>query len=160
MFSRSAGPTEGLTSAAERRLGSSEGVTHADRAASDPASDERGRWCTMSRVERALTAGEMRIESQRRGSVHEIALAGELDLATAKAVQHELAAVEATDADQIVLDLAALDFIAATGLQLILSADARCGADGSRLKLLHGPPQVQRMFEITATSDRLPFCDR
>ena len=114
----------------------------------------------MSRVERALTAGQLRIRSERRGSVHEVALAGELDLATANAVQHELTAVEATDADQIILDLAALDFIAATGLQLILSADARCRAEGSRLTLRHGPPQVQRMFEITATADRLPFGDR
>ena len=114
----------------------------------------------MSRVEHALTAGQLRIRSQRRGSVHEVALTGELDLATATAVQHELTAVEATDADQIILDLAALDFIAATGLQLILNAHARCSAEGGRLTLLHGPPQVQRMFEITGTADRLPFGDR
>ena len=41
MFSRSAGPTEGLTSAARRRLGSSERATHTDGAASDQASPLR-----------------------------------------------------------------------------------------------------------------------
>lgn len=110
-------------------------------------------------VERALCAGQLRIRSERRGAVHEVALTGELDLATAKAVEHELAAVEATDADRIILDLSGLDFIAGTGLHVILGADARCSADGTRLTLLHGPPQVQRMFEITATADRLPFAE-
>jgi (p)ppGpp synthase/HD superfamily hydrolase len=42
MFSRSAGPTEGLTSAVERRLGVSKRSPHADRAASDQACPLRG----------------------------------------------------------------------------------------------------------------------
>jgi (p)ppGpp synthase/HD superfamily hydrolase len=42
MVLRSAGPTEVLMVAAERRLGRSERATHADRAASDPASSLRG----------------------------------------------------------------------------------------------------------------------
>jgi anti-anti-sigma factor len=114
----------------------------------------------VSQAERARNAGQLRIRSERRSNVHDVGLAGELDLATADALHDELTAVEATDADQIILDLAGLDFIDSTGLRLILTADARCNADGNRLTLLRGPPHVQRIFEITATADRLPFADR
>ena len=150
MVSRSAGPTEGPTTTARWGFGRSAGAGRVDRP-SDQASPRH------RLVERARSAGQLGIRSQRRGDVHEVALTGELDLATAEAVEHELTAVEATDADRIILDLSGLDFIAGTGLHVILGADARCSADGSRLTLLRGPPQVQRMFEITATADRLPF---
>ncbi|MDP2710588.1 MAG: STAS domain-containing protein [Solirubrobacteraceae bacterium] len=110
-----------------------------------------------SRAEQAFAAGQLGIRSERRGSDHVVALSGELDLATAQGAESELRAAEATDAAQIILDLADLDFIDSTGLQLIIAADARCRAGGPRLRLLPGPPQVQRIFEITATTDILPF---
>jgi len=113
-----------------------------------------------SAIERALAAGQFNMHSERRGNDHVLALSGELDLATAPHVEAELQLAEATDADQIVVDLCGLDFIDSTGLQLIVNADARSKANGQRLRLLPGPPQVQRIFEITATADRLPFADR
>lgn len=115
---------------------------------------------TPSRAERACVAGQLSIRSERRGTKHVIALSGELDLAHADTVEAELQAVEATDADEIVLDLAGLDFIDSTGLCLILTADARSKACGQRLRLLRGPPQVHRIFEMTATTDLLPFVER
>lgn len=114
----------------------------------------------MSRSERARKAGRLRVRSGRCGNVRVVSPEGELDLATAKALQDELTVAETTDADQIILDLAGLDFIDGTGLQLILTANARSSAHRNRLRLLRGPPQIQRMFEITATVDRLPFADR
>jgi anti-anti-sigma factor len=59
----------------------------------------------------------------------------------------------------IVLDLSGLEFIDSCGLRMILAACERSSADRDRLRLLRGPPQVQRIFEITATADRLPFAD-
>ena len=113
-----------------------------------------------TRAEQAQAAGQLEIQADRRGGDHVLALSGELDLATAPRVEAELAAAAATDADRIVLDLCGLDFIDSTGLRLILNADARSKANGQRLRLLPGPPRVQRIFEITATTGRLHFADR
>ncbi len=125
-------------------------LAHADRVAS---TDKQ------SRLERAGAAGQPRIRSERRGSDHVIALCGELDLANAQAVEDDLKAVEATDAREITIDLGGLDFIDSAGLKLVLAADGRSRANGSRLRLLRGPRQVQQIFEITAMTDRLPFAD-
>jgi anti-anti-sigma factor len=113
-----------------------------------------------TRAEQALATGLLEIRAERRAGDHVLALSGELDLATAPLVEAELEAAAATDADQIVLDLCGLDFIDSTGLRLILNADARARANGQGLRLLPGSPRVQRIFEITATTDRLPFADR
>jgi len=71
-----------------------------------------------------------------------------------------LQAAEATDVDQIILDLCGLDFIDDTPAADHQRRRARSKANGQRLRLLPGPPQIQRIFEITATADRLPFADR
>lgn len=110
-------------------------------------------------AERAGLPGAFTLRCARRGAAHVITLSGELDLATAPAVRDELVAAEATDADRIVLDLSALTFIDSTGLRTIVQGCARSKADGDRLRLLRGPTQVQRIFEITATTDMLPFID-
>ena len=115
---------------------------------------------TPMRAERALAAGQFGVHSARRGNDHVLTLSGELDLASAPRVEAELHAAEAAQAGQIILDLWGLNFIDSTGLRLILNADARSKANGRRLRLLPGPPQVQRIFEITATMERLPFVDR
>lgn len=112
-----------------------------------------------SRAKRDLTAGQLGVRSERRGKEHIVALSGELDLSTVQRVEAELQSAEATDAVQITLDLSGLDFLDSTGLQLILAADGRSRSNGQRLRLLRGPQRVQRIFEITATTERLPFAD-
>lgn len=113
-----------------------------------------------SRAEQAIAVGQLQIRSERRGTDHVLAVSGELDLGHAHTVEAELRAAEATDATQIILDLSGLDFIDSTGLRMIITANARSRADRHRLRLVRGPPQVQRLFEITATTDLLPFADR
>ena len=113
-----------------------------------------------SREDRVLAAGQLMIRSERQGKTHVVGMSGELDLATTTRLEDELEAAEASDADEIILDLSRLDFIDSTGLQVILAADARSKANGKRLKLVRGQRQVHRIFEITDTADRLPFGDR
>ena len=81
---------------------------------------------------------------------------GELDLATAAAVADELMAVQETDAQLIVLDLSGLTFMDSGGVHLIARADARCRAAAKPLRLLRGPPHIQRVFTLAA-ADTLPF---
>lgn len=112
-----------------------------------------------ARARYASEAGGLTMRSVRRGSAHIITLAGEFDLASAPHIEQALIAAEASDASQILLDLSGLDFIDSTGLRTIILAHARSRADGDRLRLRRGPPQVQRIFELTATADMMPFSD-
>lgn len=111
------------------------------------------------RARQLATLGRLRMTSEREGDLHTICLFGELDLASAEAVQRELQLVEATDAEAIVVDLSGLTFMDSTGVRLIVSADARSRADSDRLTLLRGPANVQRVFALTGLEDRLPFAD-
>jgi anti-anti-sigma factor len=94
------------------------------------------------------------------GEVALVALSGELDVAGAALLEHELNRVaDDHDAQALVLDLRDLDFMDSTGLRLMVLADDRARADGRRLLLVRGKPDVQRVFEITRMTDRLEFVD-
>jgi anti-anti-sigma factor len=81
--------------------------------------------CQRSRALEILKLGQLTVSSEREGDVHRISLAGELDLATVHAAEHELERVEATDALSIVVDLRGLAFIDSTGVRIAGQAQAR-----------------------------------
>lgn len=60
-------------------------------------------------------------------------------------------------AAHLIIDLRRLTFIDSTGLRLTFDLDAATRENGLRLELLAGPPQVQRIFELTGALDQLPF---
>ena len=103
--------------------------------------------------------GQLRVHSERVGVVHTVRIVGELDLANADQLEHELLRVEATDALTIILDLSGLTFMDSTGVRAVLRAHARSRADSNRLTLLRGPTSVQRLFAICGVSELLPFAD-
>jgi len=88
-----------------------------------------------------------------------IAPIGDLDLSSVAALDAEVRAVEATDVDQIIIDLSGVTFMDSTGLRLLVQADARSRADSNRLRLVRGSRRVQRVFELTNTEAMLPFVD-
>jgi len=90
------------------------------------------------------------------GDVAVVALNGELDVAGAALLEHELDRISADHAPSaVVLDLSALDFMDSTGLRLIVLADARAREEGRQFAVVRGAPDVHRVFEITRMSDRL-----
>ena len=95
--------------------------------------------------------------SQRVGSTHVIAPAGELDIATCPTLEQELRRVEATDVDRIELDLARVTFIDSAGVRVLTDADARTRADGSRLSIKQGPQAVQRVLVLVGADQTLPL---
>lgn len=104
--------------------------------------------------------GGLELRSERNDDEQVIALAGELDLDGAQRVSQELQRAEAAKVRRIVLDLSHLEFIDSNGIRLIVEADARSRIEGGTLELIRGPRPVHRVFELTGTSDRLPFVDR
>ena len=73
-----------------------------------------------------------------------------------RSVEDALRTVEATDVEQVIVDLAGLTFVDSTGVHLIARADARCKTTAKRLGLRPGPPQIQRVFAL-AGADTPPF---
>ena len=88
--------------------------------------------------------------------VNRVMLSGELDMATAPQLADALAEAP-RDCVALIVDLSELAFMDSTGLKTILSAHARFAEAGCRLVLIAGRPQVQKVFELTGTQERLEF---
>lgn len=88
-----------------------------------------------------------------------VVLGGELDIASAGAVEAELARAERGRPGVLVLDLRRLAFMDSTGLRLVVSADARAREQERRLVIVRGPDAVQRIFRITRLEERLEMVD-
>lgn len=91
------------------------------------------------------------------GASARVTLRGELDLANVDAAEEALLAAEQINRDVVLLDLSALTFIDSSGLRFVLRADRRSRENGRRLRLVPGPPEVQRVFRLTGMEERLPF---
>jgi anti-sigma B factor antagonist len=103
--------------------------------------------------------GGLSISSSIGDGVASIALRGELDLASAPALERSLVEVERHAPSRLVIDLRQLQFIDSTGLRLLLAANARTQQRGGELVLLPGEPSVQRVFDLTGALEVLRFED-
>jgi anti-sigma B factor antagonist len=100
-----------------------------------------------------------RVEVQTSGSTSLLKLSGELDLASATALDEELERVEAAGAEQVIIDLRELEFMDSTGLSVLVRAHQRAEKAGVRFGLVKGPPQVQRLLGLTGVADRVSVAD-
>jgi anti-sigma B factor antagonist len=106
-----------------------------------------------------VAEGELVIGVKHRTGTVVLVLHGELDLASAPALQQQLEAAAATGVRRILVDLSDLHFIDSTGLQVLLYADRRLREEGRELLLTPGPRGVQRLFELTRTDVILRFVE-
>jgi anti-sigma B factor antagonist len=88
-----------------------------------------------------------------------VRIMGELDLATAPELDRLLDGLADDRHDRVLLDLSDVKFMDSTGLASIVRAHRSADANGHRVALRRGSPQVQRLFEITGMLDRLAFED-
>lgn len=80
---------------------------------------------------------------------------GELDLATAPVVDAQLSELVAVGFGSLVLDLRKLRFLDSAGLQLLLSWEAKSRSAGIDMRILPGPPAVQRVFDVAGVTNRV-----
>lgn len=99
------------------------------------------------------------VRSEHGGETSVISLWGELDIAATAMLEAEVIVAHESGARAITLDLSGLDFLDSAGLRAILDAQEHCRRRGLRMDLLRGPAQVQRIFALTQTADRLAFLD-
>lgn len=96
----------------------------------------------------------LEVGMEERGGDRVIRLSGELDIASVPAFEE---ALEATDTQNVVVDLRGLTFMDSTGLRAILVAAKSAASSDVGFALVQGPPHVHRVFEITQTADRLTW---
>ena len=78
-----------------------------------------------------------------------LALSGRLDVAAAADVRLALADAVDAGAGDLVLDLAALEVVDATGLGVLVGAHRRAGRSGRTLVLHDVPPRIGRLLRRT-----------
>jgi anti-anti-sigma factor len=100
---------------------------------------------------RSLDPPPLRISAEADGSGPVLRVAGELDLATAEQLRAHLRQV--TGPQPVVVDLAGVDFLDVTGLNVLLDAHRALRAQGGRLVLRRPRPMVLRMLSLLDLPD-------
>lgn len=88
-----------------------------------------------------------------------IEVSGELDLASSPALEQELEQGPGSDAPVVIVDLRKLEFMDSTGLSVLVRAHQRAAETDRRFGLVKGPPQVQRLLDLTGVAERLTIVD-
>ena len=94
------------------------------------------------------------IDTREQDGTAVVALAGELDMAGAAALEREIGLLEA---NTIVVDLRALEFMDSSGLRAIATSAQRAQDAGRRFALVPGAAHVMRVFDITRMRERMEF---
>lgn len=85
-----------------------------------------------------------------------LAVAGELDLATAALIEPELIRATAGGGRDVVLDLADLTFCDSAGAELFERMQQRCAVQGCRLSLRRVPRQPGRVLRFLGVDRSIP----
>ena len=91
--------------------------------------------------------------------VFRVALAGNLDIATARQADRALCATQA-DARLVILDLRQVQFIGSTASRVAGMADARARRAGSRLVVVAAPAPALRLFALKRLHRGLEIVER
>ena len=97
------------------------------------------------------------ISAERDTRKARLVLGGDLDMAARFQAEQALDQLLSEPVEQLVVDLGEVTFVDSTGMGLVLELDDRARTDGFKLRLLRGPDDVQRVFELAGVADVLPF---
>jgi anti-anti-sigma factor len=103
--------------------------------------------------------GRFRVEVEPERDVVRVCPVGEVDLGTVDEVRAHLEEMQSSGFSRVVLDLRRTTFLDSSGLRLAVEMDAASRADGFAFAIVAGPPEVQRAFELTGLTSRLPFVE-
>ena len=88
------------------------------------------------------------VRTEQHGEAAVIVPTGELDLATAPALEDALRRAFGGDSARVVLDLRELEFIDSSGLRTLLSARRQSEDAGTQFSLVAGHRALERTLEI------------
>jgi anti-anti-sigma factor len=109
--------------------------------------------------EKGVQSGLLAVRARRQDETQLIELEGELDLASADALEQALDAALADGERPVVVDMTALSFIDSTGIALLIATLSRPEA-GPRLRFVPSrEPAVIRVLALTGVDRRLPLLE-
>jgi stage II sporulation protein AA (anti-sigma F factor antagonist) len=85
----------------------------------------------------------------------QLALRGELDLASVPALERELERAEAAWPPLLLLDLAGVTFLDGAGMTALLAAARRAARRGTHLRVENPSAPIRRLFRLTAIDQSL-----
>jgi anti-sigma B factor antagonist len=85
-----------------------------------------------------------------------VAVAGDVDLATADDLQRTLSAVVSIEQRTLVVDLAAVDFFDCSGLRVLSRMQRAMNEQGGRLEVTSARPLVARLLALSELDHLLP----
>ena len=94
----------------------------------------------------------MQINKNQEGSKLTLAPIGRVDTITSPELE---AAVVLDGIDELVFDLAQVDYISSAGLRVLLSSQKKMA--GKSMKIVNAKPAVKEVFDITGFSDIFTF---
>jgi anti-anti-sigma factor len=84
---------------------------------------------------------------------------GALDLATVPNLDDQLVELRDAGCRRLIIDLRGLYFMDSSRLRCILKYDSQARNNGFSIELIRGSRAIQRVFELTGSTARLPFTD-
>jgi anti-anti-sigma factor len=106
-----------------------------------------------------MTGSQLDIQVVVSRHFHTIILAGEMDMAGVPELAAIVSGICANGQRNVIIDLRKLTFLDSSGLHALLRAQQECRARDNELRIIPGPPNVQRLFELTGTSETLRFTE-
>ncbi|MFL6122182.1 STAS domain-containing protein [Actinophytocola sp.] len=99
----------------------------------------------------------LRVHQEARGGAVVVRVVGDVDLATAPALDAHLcrAQEQLTPPTPLVLDLTGVEFLASAGLSELIKHSQRCATIGSRLIVVAAHRPVLRAMEVTGLTDTI-----
>lgn len=97
------------------------------------------------------TGPKYKIEEGSLGDGRLVTVSGEIDLASAPALERSLMQ---EPAGAVIADLSDVGFIDSTGLRSLLTARDAIHSEGGRLMLVFGDGPVERILDLTRLSER------
>lgn len=94
----------------------------------------------------------MQINKNQEGNKLTLAPIGRVDTITSPELE---AAVVLDGIDELVFDLAQVDYISSAGLRVLLSSQKKMA--GKSMKIVNAKPAVKEVFDITGFSDIFTF---
>lgn len=94
---------------------------------------------------------QLTVSIESRNGVANVALSGELDLATVPILKEHLAHLEREDVIAIVIDLRDLAFLDCSGLRAFLAGRDHARANGHRFVMVGAGSSTRRLLALTGT---------
>jgi anti-sigma B factor antagonist len=102
------------------------------------------------------TVGDFYVHDRQASGCTVVMVGGELDVATAPLLRAHLDSLVADGRVRLVLDLAGLEFLDASGVGVLARAMGRVRVRNGWMRLVHVSPRVRRVLRITRLTDALP----